>query len=296
MNRIAVFAHYDKDSCIEDYVVYYLKELKKIANIIIFVSDCDLTDEELQKISGIADRSIAKKHGEYDFGSYKRGYQYLKEAGFLTNCEELIFSNDSCFGPLVPFKEVWNEMDTRDCDFWGITQYEDKNTRLHVQSYFLVFRKTVVDSHVLDHFINSVKHENCKMDVIQKYEIGLSQTLLKNNFKMQTFCTCDVSPEVANAAYLLRQPPRVFVKAMLIKNNFHWLTKWILNKLWLYMNINYNLQMITDYALRFNDQNILRKVKNLKRAIFRPKIIKNQVYIFGKKYRILPEISFFIKK
>ncbi len=285
MNRIAVFAHYDKDSVIEDYVVYYLKELKKIANIVVFVSDCDLADVELQKISGIADKSIAKKHGEYDFGSYKRGYQYLKESRLLADCEELIFANDSCFGPLVSFKEIWNEMDTRNCDFWGITQYEDTSTKLHVQSYFLVFRKTVVNSPVLDHFMNSVKHENCKMDVIKKYEIGLSQILMKNDFAMQTFCTYDISPEVANIAYLLYRFPRVFVKTMLVKNNFYWLNRYVLKKLWREQHINYDLYMVTNYALKFLHQNMLRKIKNLKRAIFRPQITKKQIYILGKKYR-----------
>lgn len=288
MNRIAVFAHYDKDSRIEDYVVHYLRELKKIANVVVFISDCDLPNEELKKISGVADKSIAKKHGEYDFGSYKRGYQYLKESELLADCEELIFANDSCFGPLVPFKEIWDNMDTRNCDFWGITQYEDNSTKLHVQSYFLVFRKPVVNSPVFNCFINSVKRENCKMDVIRKYEIGLSQILMKNNFAMQTFCTYDASPEVANVAYLLYQLPRVFIKTMIVKNNFYWLDRYILKKLWRNQRINYDLNMITSYAMKFLHHNMLRKIKNLKRAIIRPQITKNQIYIFGKKYKIVP--------
>lgn len=286
MNRMAVFAHYDKDAQIDDYVVYYLKELKKIASIVVFVSDCNLPDEELQKISEIVDQCIARRHGEYDFGSYKRGYEYLKKSKLLTNCEELIFANDSCFGPLISFKNIWNEMDTRACDFWGITQYEDKSTNLHLQSYFLVFRASLVHSAILENFINSIKRENCKMDVIQKYEIGLSQMLINNGFTMQSFYECDISLEVANIAYLLYQPQLVFIKTMLLKNNFCWLSKWVLNKLWSYHHMQYDLKMIIKYASRFNEQNTIRKVKNLKRAIFRPQITKNQLYIFGKKYKL----------
>ena len=41
---IAVFAHFDKDNLIDDYVVEYLQELKKVAEKIIFVSDCNIID------------------------------------------------------------------------------------------------------------------------------------------------------------------------------------------------------------------------------------------------------------
>ena len=36
MKRICVFAHWDKDNTIDDYVVYYLNALKEICEKIIF--------------------------------------------------------------------------------------------------------------------------------------------------------------------------------------------------------------------------------------------------------------------
>ena len=50
MNRVAIFAHYDKKNIIDDYVIFYIQELKKIANEVIFVSCCDLPKEELDKL------------------------------------------------------------------------------------------------------------------------------------------------------------------------------------------------------------------------------------------------------
>lgn len=70
--NISVFAHFDKDNIIDDYVIYYLRALRAVSEKIIFVSDCDLSSDELQKLEGIADYCLAKKHGEYDFGSYKQ--------------------------------------------------------------------------------------------------------------------------------------------------------------------------------------------------------------------------------
>lgn len=73
MNRYAIFAHYDSDNKIEDYVFYYLKELKTVCDYIIFVSDSNLPQNQTVKLDELVDEKIIGRHGEYDFGSYKRG-------------------------------------------------------------------------------------------------------------------------------------------------------------------------------------------------------------------------------
>ena len=93
MKRAVIFAHWDKDLTIDDYVIYYLKELKKVIEKVIFVSANNLPEIETQKLDGIADNIISQEHGEYDFGSYKCGFEILKAEG-LSNYEEIIFAND----------------------------------------------------------------------------------------------------------------------------------------------------------------------------------------------------------
>ena len=107
-NRVAIFAHFDKNNRIQDYVIYYLRELNKVIDKIIFVSDSNISVEELDKIQPYVKHAIVGRHGEYDFGSYKRGFIYAKTNNFLKNCYELIFCNDSCYGPLYPFEDVFN--------------------------------------------------------------------------------------------------------------------------------------------------------------------------------------------
>ena len=107
MRRAAVFAHYDKDNLIDDYVIYYVKALKEICEKVVFVSCCELSLEEKEKLNGIADYIIAERHEEYDFGSYKRGFFYLKNNEMLNEIDELVFANDSCYGPLFPLKNVF---------------------------------------------------------------------------------------------------------------------------------------------------------------------------------------------
>ena len=46
MKRAVIFVHWDKDLTIDDYVVYYLKELKKVIEKVIFVSANNLSSEK----------------------------------------------------------------------------------------------------------------------------------------------------------------------------------------------------------------------------------------------------------
>lgn len=182
--RLTIFAHYDKDNVIDDYVLYYLKSLKEISEKIVFSSDCVLNEEEKAKLNGICDYIISEKHNEYDFGSWKRGFELVNTAGNF-DFDELIFANDSCYGPFFPLTRVFDDMKSRNCDFWGITEnkYGIKKRQRHIQSYFLVLKKEVFKSTEFINFMHSITALPTKNDVIENYEIGLSQMLFKIGFK-----------------------------------------------------------------------------------------------------------------
>lgn len=188
MKRAVIFAHWDNNLTIDDYVVYYLKELKKVIEKVIFVSANNLSENETKKLDGITDNIIAKHHNEYDFGSYKRGFEILKAEG-LSNYEEIIFANDSCYAPLFSLDKLFEEMEEKECDFWGITKnnYGLKGKNPHIQTYFIAFRKNVFMDNDFIKFISSVKPELDKNSVIENYEIGLSKMLFQNGYKAETF-------------------------------------------------------------------------------------------------------------
>lgn len=191
MRRIIIFAHYDKNNLIQDYVIYYLQELKKVSDKIIFVSDGEIKEKGLKKLQGLVTHIIAKKHGEYDFGSYKRGYFYALEQGLLGDCDELVFCNDSCYGPLFPIEDIFEKMSFENIDFWGNTANPRGLLNAdfpHVQSNFLVLKKQVFTSDIFKSFVHSVMKETNKNDIIIKYEIGLTKYLEDNGFVWDVYC------------------------------------------------------------------------------------------------------------
>ena len=184
MKRVTIFAHYDKQNIVDPYVITYLTELKKYSEII-FVSYCNLKEQEIKKIENLCFDNIYKKHGEYDFGSYKFGFQLLqnKYSDKFNKLDEVLFVNDSCY-LIGPFDKVFIQMEQKlEIDCWGLSDdYVDRG-KYYLASYFLSFRRSVFLDKNFQNFINNINNQD-KDDVIIKYEFGLSEFLINNNKKL----------------------------------------------------------------------------------------------------------------
>ena len=220
MKRLCIFAHYDKDNLIDDYVIYYLRELKKSFNKIIFVSDSDLSKNETDKIIDIVDYIQAFNHGEYDWGSYKYGYFIAKENFLLQGIDEVLFCNASVYGPIISLEPILNKMSNDPCDFWGMFENQDgikkDSKEPHLQSWFLLLKKNVVDSDLFDDFICSVKHLEDKNEIIQKYEIGFTQAMTCC-FKYKGLYTSDRGNVVNVATPKLLEKGFPFIKTVVTR-------------------------------------------------------------------------------
>lgn len=173
--RLAIFSSFSTDAKIHDYVIFYLKGLLEIVDNIIFITDNPIFENEIKKIENIVCYCKAERHNEYDFGSYKRGYEIANHLKLLDDLDDLILCNDSCVGPIFPFKESFEEVKPVKCDFWGLTSCT--NLDFHLQSYFLVFRKSVIQSKVLEKFFENIKKQNSVYAVIFYYETKLTAFL-----------------------------------------------------------------------------------------------------------------------
>lgn len=183
--RLAVYAAWDGNGYVDKADLYYIRALKEVADNVIYVCDNGLVAGEAEKLSRDVCCILAASHGEYDFGSYKRGFAYAQNYGLLDGVEELIFCNDSCYAPVHPFKPVFDEMQGKKCDFWGIT--ENTEFSRHIQSYFMVFRPQVFQSKVFNQFITGITAQKTVQDVIENYEVGLSETLINAQYTYKSY-------------------------------------------------------------------------------------------------------------
>lgn len=184
--RYAVFAGYSADGSVAPYVLRYLSGLKAVTDGIVYITDSPLSPEAQKQVAPYVIHGEYQRHGEYDWGSYKRGYNWLKEKNLLKHADELIFANDSAYAPLQTFRPMFNQMRSRsELDFWGNTQNQRFNP--HLQSYFLVFRRPVIMSKSFAAFLNGVKAQPDHSLYITEYEIKLTPFLQNLGYKWDSY-------------------------------------------------------------------------------------------------------------
>ena len=183
-DMLCVFAHYDRDGVVDDYVVCYLSKLHAIGCEIVFVTTArDLADAEIEKVRPYCSRILERENFGHDFGSWKAGMESVSD---LKAYDRVIIANDSVYGPILPLEPVIEKMIASGADFWGIT--DSPRYTHHLQSYFVAFERRVVESAAFAKFWQSYPHYRHKNLVVLIGEVGLSRTLTRAGFRFAALC------------------------------------------------------------------------------------------------------------
>lgn len=149
------------------------------------VSSGFLKKESIYRLSKFTDNDIiVRENIGFDVGGWREA---MFNIGFinLSKFDEIILFNDSFFGPIYPFKEMFEKMEDKDVDFWGITKHgEAPNVNnlcpygyrpIHLQTYFLAFRKNLVKTDEFrSYWVNLPQYEN-NTDLTFKFEAVLTK-------------------------------------------------------------------------------------------------------------------------
>ena len=187
--RTAVFATFSPDGRIAERDLFYLRGLREVCDNVVFSSNSPLLPGEENKLRGLASAAVCRYHGGYDFGSYRIGLRVARERGWLApeRCRELVFANSSCYAPVRPFSGMFRAMERRRADFWGVTFNTQRSGAPHLQSFFLVFRRTVLEAGALDGFFDERPARATRNEAIDLFEIRLTAFLRERGFVPDAF-------------------------------------------------------------------------------------------------------------
>lgn len=179
----AVYAHYDPEGVIHDYVVEQVRQLAMAGFRVTFVTNAPrMSETAISMVRPFSREMIWRRGAGYDFGAYKDGIAAIE----LDSCERLILMNDSVYGPLSPLRDVLAVADSAACDFWGITDSWDRN--YHVQTYFVMFFRRAIASRSFRKFWSRMPYVSSKTWVIKNCEVQLSQRLTRNRLTAGVLC------------------------------------------------------------------------------------------------------------
>jgi hypothetical protein len=121
---------------------------------------------------------LIRRNVGYDFGAWREALDHLALPRYET--ESVLILNDSVYGPLAPLKSLLQRMDFSQADVWGAT--DSWQTRYHLQSYFFAVGRRVLVSRAWHDFWRQVRPVQSKEWVIRRYEVGLTQSLMRAGF------------------------------------------------------------------------------------------------------------------
>ncbi len=211
MKRAAIYVYYDKNGLIADYALFFIKSLLEVCSKVQVVINGKIIPKELEKLKIDGVDVVQRKNIGYDFWAYREGVLQFKDCFY--DIDELILCNSSVYGPFYPFFDMFDKMEKSEADFWGITLHpasdykiikNNKNTQIkeHIQSYFLVFKKKMLqDNRFLDYFLN-MKKINGRKEAIGYLEIQLTEYFKNLGFKYDTYIKRNNEPHDNVAQYM----------------------------------------------------------------------------------------------
>ncbi len=204
--RVAVFNHFDKKGLIHDYVLFYVKELKRAGFTVVFTSNSPkFPQASVDKLTPFVGRILWRRNVGYDFGAFKDGIAQVPDISAL---DMLLVTNDSIYGPLQDLREVIEKADPEEADIWGIT--DCWSHYYHLQSYFVLFHPQALQSAAFKRFWRYLPYYRNKHWVIKYGEIGLTQFFLRRGLRCQALfpyraMIANVAPRIE--AYLEETDP-----------------------------------------------------------------------------------------
>lgn len=220
VKRLGIFCIYDRDGMVDDYIVYMLKAFRNSMTKILAVSNGMLTTDAKNRLRGVVDEILTRENKGLDAYAYRYG---LKHEGWdkLSEYDEVVMFNDTIMGPVNSFDDMFEEMNKRDLDFWGITKYykieydpfgtcEYGYIPEHVQAYFIAVRNDLLISKNFRDYWDNFPKIDSYFDAIGKHEAAFTKKFNDMGYKWGVYVETD---DIKNTnRYLLMYMPIELVK------------------------------------------------------------------------------------
>lgn len=198
--RLTLFFMYDKDGIIDDYVVYLLKQMKKVSTDIKVICNGKLCEDGREKLKLVVPQEdiIVRENKGYDVWAYKTGIDFY---GWDRICEydEIIMMNFTIMGPVYPIEEMFDKMNGEDIDFWGIskfTGYEEGDPfgtisygyiPEHIQSHFIAVRKSMLQSKDFQKYWNNMPEVHDYREAVGFHEAIFTKQFADLGYKWDVY-------------------------------------------------------------------------------------------------------------
>lgn len=219
MKRLTIIACIFTNGRVYGYQKYCIEELKKISTLLIITYHgvLDKSIKEHWEQEGIF---VQKSEHVHDVAMWQEMILKWNEKTGRNEFDELILANDSFFGPIYSFEDVFKHMEEEKIDFWGITVHGkipkyDKYGKVigkwerFLQRFFLVFRSDLLHSNEFLEFWKNLPLLDEYSKTETEFEFVLTSYFEEKGYKWSAFCDTSQWENVdcrRNISFLLFEP------------------------------------------------------------------------------------------
>jgi len=179
--RLCIYFFYDPNGIVDEFVLDSLREMALHAERIIVVSNSRLTPASKKLLASVDNVEVTERPNVgFDVWAYKHGIDRVGWEKMVTY-DEVIFMNFTIVGPLRPYKEMFDEMQARGDDFWGVNVHSGEAydpwglfpegfIPKHIQSHFIAVRRRMVASNAFQDYWNTMRPIKTYQEAIAFHE------------------------------------------------------------------------------------------------------------------------------
>lgn len=173
MKRLLIYFFYDKEGKVDRYVEKMLDGICGHTDDCMIICNGMLSPEGRKTFQKYTDQIMVRQNKGFGAGAYQKAFEVIGWEQVETY-DEVIMMDDTLMGPIYPFQEMFDVMDKKDVDFWGLTLYHEyekdawgkidlDSISVRLQSHFIAARKSLVKSREFQEYWN-------KMPICDDYE------------------------------------------------------------------------------------------------------------------------------
>lgn len=195
--RLGIYFFYDGQGVVDDYVVTMLEGLREHLTDLTVVVNGKLNEAGHERFAQFTDKIIVRPNEGLDVWAYKTA---LDSYGWekLVEFDEVILLNSTIMGPVHPFSEMFDAMDPREIDFWGITWFHEIHADpfgtmeygyipRHIQSHFMAYRRSLVESAAFQNYWDNMGPINGYYESVGRHEAPFTKRFEDLGFKSDIY-------------------------------------------------------------------------------------------------------------
>lgn len=192
--RMGIFVFYDAMGVVDGYVEHLLESMQNEVQKLVVVVNGAIVGSSYQKLKKKSYEVYIRDNVGYDAGAYKDAVTKFLINEQMDKWDEILLFNDTFYGPIYPWKDIFQKMKRENIDFWGLSKfpkgiYFDTGEEIpeHVQGYFLACRKSLVMSEEWGNFWHQLEYPATYQEAVEEFEIFFSQYFWNKGYVSKVF-------------------------------------------------------------------------------------------------------------